>query len=53
MEELKECRNKFTQVHYALSDVIEMLGETKKTMREANETIQHLRETQRGTGIAV
>ena len=53
MQELKECRNKFTQVHYALSDVIEMLGLTKKTMQDANETIQQLRERPQDTGAVV
>ena len=45
---MRECKNKVTQVHYALSDVTEALGEARKTMREANETIkqlQRLRET--------
>ena len=45
MEELKQCRTKFAQVHHALSDVVEMLGLTKKTMQEADETIMLMRET--------
>ena len=46
---MKECKIKVTQVHYALSDVTEILGEAKKTMREANESIERLQLSQGGT----
>ena len=53
MKEIKECKNKFTQVHYALSDVTEILGEAKRTIKEANDTMQQIQRTQRESGIAV
>ena len=48
-ETMKDCKNKVTQVHFALSDITEILGEAKKTIREANETIKQLQRSHGGT----
>ena len=45
MQELQGIRGKYTQVHCALSDDSEFLGQANVTMRDAKETIQLMQET--------